>query len=93
MNTRRVITGLVGAAATIAALWAYAYRPPVAAIAAAPKNAPVTPIVDGTAIDFSSGKPVVTATDADKASMDAAVKQIDDAAKSVTFKADPAPKN
>jgi hypothetical protein len=92
LNTRRIISGLVAAAVVIAALWAYVYRTP-----ARPKdvpvaaNVPVTPIVDGATIDFSSGKPVVGAADADKASMDSAVKQIDEANKSVTFKADPTP--
>jgi hypothetical protein len=88
LSKSRIISGLVGAAAIAAALWAYAHRAPSVA-----RDVPVTPIIDGAAIDFSSGKPVVSTSAADKASMDAAVKQIDDAAKGVTFKADPPPKN
>jgi hypothetical protein len=88
LKKSRIISGLVGAAAVVAALWAYVHRAPVVA-----RDVPVTPIVDGTAIDFSSGKAVVGTSAADKASMDAAVKQIDDAAKGVTFKADPPKKN
>ncbi len=88
MKKSRIISGLVGAAAVVAALWAYVHRAPAVA-----RDVPVTPIVDGTAIDFSSGKAVVGTSAADKASMDAAVKQIDDAAKGVTFKADPPKKN
>jgi hypothetical protein len=87
LNTRRVISSLIGAAVTIAALWAYAYRAPVA-----PKPAPVTPIVDGATLDFSGGKPSVGTSAADKAAMDAALKQIDEANKSVTFPADTAAK-
>jgi hypothetical protein len=87
---------VVGILVTIAAIWAYFYKPaiPVSlppSLPAATKDTPVTPIVDGAAIDFSTGKPVVSTSAADKASMDAAVKQIDEAAKGVTFKADPTP--
>ncbi|HEY5229223.1 MAG TPA: hypothetical protein VIJ19_11825 [Opitutaceae bacterium] len=92
MNTRRVISSLIGAAVTIAAIWAYAHRAPVAPAApaalVATKPAPVTPIVDNATIDFSSGKPTMTSSAADKAAIDAAVKQIDEATKSVTFPAD-----
>lgn len=92
MNTRSVISKVVGILVTIAAIWAYVYKPTLPiSLPAATKDTPVTPIVDGAAIDFSTGKPVVGTSDADKASMDAAVKQIDEAAKSVTFKADPTP--
>jgi hypothetical protein len=87
LNKRRVISGTVGAAFTFAALWAYFFKPHPHSTSAHP--AQVTPIVDGATIDFSNGKPVVGNTDADKAAMDAAVKQMDDAAKSVTFKAEP----
>jgi hypothetical protein len=87
LNARRVISSLIGAAVTIAALWAYAYHAPVV-----PKPAPATPIVDGATLDFSGGKPSVGASAADKAAMDTALKQIDEANKSVTFPADTAAK-
>jgi hypothetical protein len=51
-----------------------------------------TPIVDGATIDFSGGKAVVGTSASDKAAIDSAVRQIDDAVKSVTFPADPAQK-
>lgn len=42
-------------------------------------------IKDGQTIDFSSGKPVVTDSAKDKAIIDAAVKEMDEAARHVTF--------
>lgn len=66
----------ISAAVAAAALWAYASQP---------RRAAFVPIVDGRTIDFSSGAPVVTQTAADKAEMDQAVKEMDAAAKDVTF--------
>ena len=56
----------------------------------APTNATVT-IQDGKTIDFSSGKAVVRDTAGEKAIIDAAVKEMEAAAKEVTF--GPTPKN
>jgi hypothetical protein len=44
---------------------------------------------DGAAIDFSSGRPVVKDTPADRAAVAQAVKEMDEATKDVTF--EPAP--
>jgi len=40
---------------------------------------------DGQTIDFSSGRPVAKDTPADKAALDQAVKEMEEAAKDVTF--------
>ncbi len=75
----------MSAAATAAALWSYGTQPRRA-------HGPVVPIQDGKTIDFSGGSPAVTDSPADKAAVDAAVKDMDAAAKDVSFTADPAPK-
>lgn len=65
--------------AVLVAAW-FATRPPP------PKPAaikPVVPIRDGATIDFSSGKPVVKQTAEEKAIIDAAVKEMDDAARNI----------
>jgi hypothetical protein len=83
LSIRRALSLAVSALVTAAALWSYAAQPrPVA----------VVPIQDGKTIDFSSGTPVVKDSPADRAAMDAAVKEMDAAAKDVTFPAGPAPK-
>jgi hypothetical protein len=84
MHRRRLLAALVGAGATAAALWFYAAQPRRARPAPA-----AVPIVDGKTIDFSSGKPVVRDGAADQAVIDAAVKEMDEATKSVTFQGDP----
>jgi hypothetical protein len=86
LNKRRVVTTLISAAVTAAALWAYGSR-------ARWKSRPPAPIAiqDGKTIDFSSGSPVIRDTPADKAEIDAAVKAMDAAAKTVTFPAEPPP--
>ena len=83
LKNRRVIPLLASAAATAAALWAYAFQPK----APARNPGPVT-IQDGKTLDFSSGTPVIKDTAADKAALDAAVREIDAASKDVTFPAD-----
>lgn len=83
LKNRRVISLLTGAAATAAALWAYASQPR----ATGRPTEPVS-LQDGKTIDFSSGRPVVSDGAADKAALDAAVKEIDAASKDVTFPAD-----
>jgi hypothetical protein len=87
LKYRPVISLLIGAAATAAALWAYASQPRTAGRAPEP-----VPIQDGKTIDFSSGRPVTKDGAADKAALDAAVKEIDAASKDVTFPADSKPK-
>ena len=81
MNKRPIVTGLV-AVAIVAAFWAYRSRSRPAAAA------PVTvAIQDGKTIDFSGGAPVVKDDAANKAALDAAVRAMDAAAKTVTFPA------
>jgi len=55
--------------------------------AAKPKSAPnpTVPIQDGKTIDFSSGKPVVKDSAAEKAVIEKAEQEMTDAAKDVTF--------
>jgi hypothetical protein len=43
-------------------------------------------IQDGKTIDYSSGKPVVKDTEKEKAAIEKAVKEMDEAAKGVTFR-------
>ena len=47
--------------------------------------APVVAIQDGKTIDFSSGRAVVRDTAEDRAAIGAAIKEIDEAVKNVTF--------
>ncbi len=73
---------LISAAATAAALLAYGLQP------RPPARAPaVVPIEDGKTIDFSSGRPVIKDDPANKATLDAALKEMDEASKGVTFPA------
>lgn len=46
---------------------------------------PEIAIQDGTTIDFSSGKPVIKDTAKEKASIEKAVKEMEEAAQGVTF--------
>lgn len=97
-----LLTLLVGAMAFV--LWYVVDRrarnraaPAVAPQASGPGPLPPAPPVDLTqhdrkTIDFSSGQPVVKETDADKAALEAAVKDISEATQGVTFKAAPKPK-
>ena len=80
VDRRRIASLALAAAATAAAFWLYAAQPRTHAPA-------VVPIQDGKTIDFSSGKPVIKDSSADKAKLDAAVKEIDEASKDVTFPA------
>jgi hypothetical protein len=83
LSSRRALSLAVSALVAAAALWSYVAQPRPVALA---------PIQDGKTIDFSGGTPVLKDSPADRAAMDAAVKQMDDAAKDVTFPAEPAPK-
>jgi hypothetical protein len=84
----RIASALIGAASAAAALWMYAshgggdHKGPPAAV----------PIQDAKTIDFSGGSPVVRDDAADKAAMDAALRKMDAAAGTVTFRAEPTPK-
>lgn len=87
LSTRRIASTAIAAAATAAALWLYvshgrrAHRGPAEPV----------PIQDGRTIDFSSGSPVVKDDAANRAKMDAALKEIDAATRTVTFPAEPTP--
>jgi hypothetical protein len=83
LKNRRIIPLLAGAAATAAALWAYASQPSASA-----RNPGPVAIHDGKTLDFSTGRPVIRDSAADKAALDAAVREIDAASKDVTFPAD-----
>jgi hypothetical protein len=87
MNARRAVSLLVSATATAAALWAYGFQPHRAHPGPA-----FVPIQDGKTIDFSNGSPAVRDSAADRAALDAAVKEIDAASKDVSFPAQPPPK-
>ena len=56
-------------------------------LTAGPAKAPQA-IQDGKTIDFSSGQPQVHSTPEDQAAMAAALKEMEEAAKDVTFPAD-----
>jgi hypothetical protein len=108
LNTRRVISILLAAAVTAAALWFYASQPKAAprratvvpigdgktagVPAAAPRVDTVVPIEDGKTLDFSNGSAVVKDSAADKAAVAAAVKDMDAASKDVSFPANAPPK-
>ncbi len=86
MDRRRAASLAIAAAVTAAALWAYASQPRQGPFG------PVVPLQDGKTVDFSGGRPVIRDGAADKAAMDAAVREMDEAGKAVTFPADPPPK-
>jgi len=70
--------------------------PPVAKRTLAPEPPAADPVKLGgenerKTIDFSSGKPVVKDSPEDQAAIDAAVKEMAEAAKDVTFKPEPKP--
>lgn len=81
MKTKTVAL-VVLAAVTFAAGWLGWRR-----LHAPPRMNPPVAIQDQATIDFSSGKPVVKDSTQEKAIIDAAVKEMDDAAKGVVFKA------
>jgi hypothetical protein len=83
LSNPRVIPFLIGAAATAAALWTYASQPSLAGARPA-----VVAIQDGKTIDFSNGSPAVKDGPADRAAMDKAVREMDEASKDVTFPAE-----
>ena len=81
---RRALTLALATAEVIAALWAYVSQPGPSG-----RKPAVVPIQDGQTIDFSQGHPVVSDRPADKERMDAALTQIDEATRGVTFSAAP----
>jgi hypothetical protein len=95
MNWRRLWLWLVLLVVAVLLLWLdrlerqTAARSRPAASPTAPAAKPAEPIDltqhDGQAIDFSSGRPVVKDTPADRAAVAQAVKEMDEAAKDVTF--------
>jgi hypothetical protein len=94
MKAKPLVFTLLAAVVVIAVLLALRrFRPAGIQPVAAGKNSPTVEIQDGKTIDFSSGKPVLKDSPQEKAIIDAAVKEMDDAAKNVTFapSAPPAP--
>lgn len=87
LNRRRIVSAAIGTAATAAVVWLYLSRghPPHR------EPADAVPIQDGRTLDFSSGSPVLKDDAANKAKMDAALRDIDAADKTVTFRPDPTP--
>lgn len=63
----------------------------IARFKAGPRRNPEVAIQDGKTIDFSSGRPVVKDTAKEKASIDKAVKEMDEASKGITFSSPSAP--
>jgi hypothetical protein len=84
VTPRRTASVLLAAAATAAVFWAYVSH------RGAGRPAPV-PIQDGKTLNFSNGSPQVGDSAADKAALDAGVKEIDEATKNITFRAQPTP--
>jgi hypothetical protein len=84
VTPRRTTSVLVAAAATAAVIWAYVSQHRTLT------PSPV-PIQDGKTLNFSSGSPQVGDSAADKAALDAGVKEIDEATKNITFSAQPTP--
>ena len=76
-------------------LWVFAAVAALSAVAlfvahrkmSAGQRNPDVAIQDGKTIDFSSGRPVVKDSAKEKAAIDKAVKEMEDAAKDVTFSA------
>jgi hypothetical protein len=79
VKARRFFLTLIAVALGVAVAMAWRrFRP-------APKMNPPMAIQDSATIDFSSGKPVVKDSAQEKAIIDAAVKEMDDAVKGVAF--------
>ena len=85
VKTRRVLLIVAVVAALAGAVLTVRQSRKGQATGPAAKNSPPVAIEDGKTIDFSSGKPVVKDSTQDKAAIDKAVKEMDDAAKDVTF--------
>jgi hypothetical protein len=86
VKPRRLALIFLALAALIAGMLAFRFfKPGIAA-----RTNPSVAIEDGKTIDFSSGKPVVKDSAQDKAAIDAAVKEMEEAVKDVTFGPPPA---
>lgn len=84
MKIRLIIIALL-AIASAAIAWRFTRPKP------APTIAPPVAIRDRATIDFSSGRPVVKNDAGEKAIIDAAVKDMNDAAKNIRFTLPPPP--
>jgi hypothetical protein len=84
VNTRRTASVLVAAAATAAVIWAYVSHRGM-------RSPGPVPIQDGKTLNFSNGSAQVGNSDADRAALDAGVREIDEATKNITFSAQPTP--
>jgi hypothetical protein len=81
VEARRSLSLLIALVLAAAALWAYGSQR---------RRVPsLVPIRDGATIDFSRGAASVRDGPEDKAAIDAAVKKMDEASKSVVFTPDP----
>jgi len=85
LNRKNALSLALAAATVAAALWAYASHRRAA------RPAEPVPVQDGKTIDFSGGSPAVKDDAASKAAMDSALKQIDEASRTVTFSGEPTP--
>ena len=93
----RVIWAFILAVALVlaAVFWRRSGAPAASSAGTPVTNHPATPakpkadvaIQDGKTIDFSSGAPVVKDNEKDKAAIDRAVKEMEEATKNVTFSA------
>lgn len=87
---RNLIPILIGAALGLAAAW-FVVRAGLPPLAPAPapvrSSSPIaeTAIHDGKTLDFSSGQPHVQDTPADRAALEKAKREMDEATKDVTF--------
>jgi len=86
---RKFVLTLIAVAAGVALGSWFNRRAASTAAAVPPSPKPVVAIQDRKTIDFSSGKPVVKDSKQEQAIIDSAVKEMDEAAKSVHF--DPPP--
>jgi hypothetical protein len=82
VRSTRAIPLVLAAAVTALALWIYGSQPRTAG-----RRAAVVSIRDGSTLDFSGGSPSFRDSAADRAALEAAVKDMDAASKDVTFPA------
>jgi hypothetical protein len=87
LKSRRIASLALGVALAAAAIWIYAARRQEARR----DHVEPVPIQEGKTIDFSGGSPVVKDDAANKARMEAALKEIDEASRTVTFSGEPTP--
>lgn len=91
MSRRILIIGMVAIVVLAALAWIVSRKsppppaPPPAAATKATKPPPEVAIQDQATIDFSSGKPKVSSTPEDKAIIEKAAKEMEEAARDVVF--------